>query len=90
MLTFKIISLNGSTEPIECDSVHLILRDSTEGKGGGSMGVRTGHIKSLLSVADGKVNAYLNSKEIFSCTTVGGFATVEDDTVTLVTQKYTV
>ena len=89
MLTFKIVSLNGGTEPIECDSVHLILCDSTEGKDGGSIGIRTGHIRSLLSVAGGKVSAYLDAKEIFSCQSDGGFATVEDDTVTLVTQKYT-
>ena len=87
MLTLKIVSKNGSLGPVSCDSVHLNLPDDTLGKGGGSMGIRPGHIKSLISLERGEVKAYLEGKEIFSCQTDVGFATVEDDVVTVVTEK---
>lgn len=87
MLELKIVSLNKSIDPVKCDSVNLILCDDDMGNGGGSIGIRQGHIKSLLSVAKGKVTAYLDGKEVFSCQTEGGFATVENDIVTVVTEN---
>ena len=87
MLTLKIVSKNGSLGPVSCDSVHLNLPDDTLGKGGGSMGIRPGHIKSLISLERGRITAYLEGNEIFSCQTDVGFATVEDDVVTVVTEK---
>ena len=64
-----------------------MLCDDNNGEGGGSVGIRTGHIKSLMSIEKGKVTADLEGKEVFSCTTQGGFATVENDTVTVVTER---
>ncbi|MBR4881568.1 MAG: hypothetical protein IKU19_06510 [Clostridia bacterium] len=89
MLTLKIVSKEGVSTPVECDSVHLKVCDNTLGQGGGSMGIRPGHIKSLISVERGPVVAYLDGKEIFSLDTDGGFATVENDNVTIVTEKIT-
>lgn len=87
MLTLKIVSKDGTAKPVECESVHLMVADDNMGEGGGSMGIRTGHIKSLISLDRGPVIAYLDGKEIFSCKTDGGFATVENDIVTVVTEK---
>ena len=86
MLTLKIVSKKGIKGPVSCDSVHLNVADDTMGKGGGSMGIRTGHIKSLISLERGEVKAYLEGREIFSCSTDVGFATVENDNVTIVTE----
>ncbi len=90
MLTLKIVSKDGSCPPVECESVHLTVCDNTMGKGGGSMGIRAGHIKSLISLDRGPVTALTGGKEIFSASTDGGFATVENNVVTVVTEKYTV
>ena len=87
MLTLKIVSKKGCLGPVSCDSVHLNVADDTMGKGGGSMGIRQGHIKSLVSLERGKVTAYLEGKEIFSCQTDVGFATVENNQVTVVTEN---
>ena len=87
MLTLKIVSKDGVKVPVECDSVHLRVCDDTNGCGGGSMGIRAGHIRSLISVDRGPVTAYLDGKEIFSRTIDGGFATVENDVITIVTEK---
>lgn len=87
MLTLKIISKDGSSSPVECDSIHLTVCDNTMGKGGGSMGIRQGHIKSLICLDKGPVTAYVGGKEVFSTVTDGGFATVENDAITVVTEK---
>ena len=87
MLTLKMISKDGSFDPVECDSVHLPVSDDTAGRGGGSMGIRQGHIRSLICLDTGSVTAYLLEKEIFRCKTSGGFATVENDTVTVVSEQ---
>ena len=86
MRKLKIVSKNGSAFSIDCDSVHLTVADNGMGQGGGSMGIRGGHIKSLISLGGGPVSAYTDGKEIYSAVAEGGFATVEDDTVTLVTE----
>ena len=87
MLTLRIVTKQGTSQSIECDSVHLSVVDDVLGEGGGSMGIRTGHIRSLISVDKGPVTAYLNGKEIFSANVGVGFATVENDTVTIVTER---
>lgn len=87
MLTLRIISKDGCETPVECDSVHLTVADDNMGQGGGSMGIRSGHIKSLISLDKGPVTAFIEGKEIFSRITDVGFATVENDTVTVVTEK---
>lgn len=90
MLTLKIVSKDGVRPPIECDSVHLTVADDNMGRGGGSMGIREGHIKSLICLEKGPVTAFIEGKETYSCITDGGFATVEEDVVTVVTEKYKV
>lgn len=87
MLTLKIVSAIGSVSSFECDSVHLTVSDNDMGQGGGSMGIREGHIKSLISLDRGSITAYTDGKEILSAVSDGGFATVEDNTVTVVTKK---
>ncbi len=87
MLTLKIVSSGGSVVSLECDSVHLTVSDNDMGQDGGSMGIRQGHITSIISLDTGNVTAYLEGKEIYSAVAEGGFATVEDDCVTVVTQK---
>ena len=87
MLTLRIVSKEGVSSPVQCDSVHLTVTDDNNGCGGGSMGIRNGHIKSLISLDIGPVTAYLGGKEIFSSVADGGFATVEDDVVTVVTER---
>ena len=87
MLTLKIVSKKGTGSAVKCDSVHLVTVDDTTGKGGGRLGIRPGHIKSLISVDEGPVRAYLDGKEIFFAIVGTGFATVENDIVTIVTER---
>ena len=72
-----IATPKGSISPIECDSVHLNISDDTKGKNGGNYGIRKGHAKALFSLDKGNVTA----------TTPKGFATVDNDTVTVVVEE---
>lgn len=78
----------GSLSPIECDSVHLNISDDAKEKNGGSYGIRKGHVKSLFALEKGNVTALLNGKIVYSATTTNGFATVDNNVVTVVVEEF--
>lgn len=82
-----IATPKGSLAPIECDSVHLNICDDAKGKNGGNYGIRKGHAKSLFSLEKGNVTAFLNGETVYSATTTKGFATVDNDTITVVVEE---
>lgn len=86
MLTLNILSPEGRHPAVTCDSVHLILSDDDTGKGGGSCGIRTGHAKAMLALSKGSITAFMKEEKVFEVQTGGGFATVENDVVTVVAQ----
>ena len=81
-----IATPKGSILPIECDSVHLNICDDIKGKNGGNYGIRKGHAKALFSLEKGNVTALLNGKTVYSATTTKGFATVDNNVVTVVVE----
>lgn len=82
-----IATPKGSILPIECDSVHLNICDDIKGKNGGNYGIRKGHAKALFSLEKGNVTALLNGKTVYSATTTKGFATVDNNVVTVVVEE---
>ena len=89
-LTLLIITPKGKQPPLFCDSVQLTVSDNTDGKNGGSYGIRKGHIKALLSLDTGTIHAYLDGAKILAAKAGNGFASVDSDTVTVVVDEYTV
>ena len=89
-LVLKVITPAGSFGPYRCQSVRLNASDDAEGSGGGSCGIRPGHIESLISVEKGPLTAYSGGEVILSAECGNGFATVEDDVVTVVIEEYSV
>ncbi len=87
-LTVKIVTARGSQDPVRCNSVHLTLCDDAKGLGGGSYGVRPGHAKALFALADGPVQALSAGKTVLAGRCCGGFAAVEQNTVTIVTERF--
>lgn len=71
----------------ECDSVRLTLADDENGRGGGSYGVRYGHAKAVLLLGKGALSAYSGGELVMSAECSDGFARVEDNIVTVVTEK---
>ena len=82
-----IATPKGSISPIECDSVHLNISDDSKGKNGGNYGIRKGHVKALFSLEEGNISALLKGETVFSTKVSDGFATVENDIITVVVEK---
>ncbi len=83
-----IATPKGSLAPFECDSVHLNVCDNAKEKNGGNYGIRKGHVKTLFSLEKGTVTALLSGETVFSARSSKGFATVNNDVVTVVVEEY--
>ncbi len=83
-ITLRIMSPSIAHPDILCDSVRLTVADNEKGRGGGSCGIKKGHAPALIALSEGKVSAYRGNEEIFSRQTKGGFASVENNIVTLI------
>lgn len=82
-----IATPKGSLSPIECDSIHLNICDNVNGKSGGNYGIRKGHVKALFSLEKGSVTALRSGETVYSATTTKGFATVDNDVITVVVEE---
>lgn len=80
-MKFTLFTPHKSFPSIECDSVRLNIADSINGEFSGTYGIRKGHARAIFSLADGRISAGLNGKEVFSAVCNGGFATVENDDI---------
>ncbi len=83
-LVLKLLSPQGVFKKIECDSVKLCVTDDKNGRGAGSYGIRKGHAKAFFCLSKGKIEALEGEKVVFSKEIDGGFASVENNTVTVV------
>ena len=85
-LTLVIITPEGEFARLECDSVTAFARDNEEGSGGGSFGIRPGHLPLLAALEKGSpIKPSKNGVPLPRYCTEGGFLNVRDDTVTVVT-----
>ena len=84
LLTLKIVTPSKEYCYENCDSVRLSINDGIKGNEGGSYGIRYGHAKALLSVAEGSISAFSNGQQILSARISSGFADVEKDSITVV------
>ena len=84
-MTLRLLTPAGLSEEIACDDVILTQRDSVTGRGGGFVGVRAGHAPAVIALGEGPVEASLGAKTVFRASISGGFASVKDDVVTVIT-----
>ena len=84
-LSLKIVTPEGDDRVIPCDSVTLWMAPDAKGKGEGSIGIRKGHTEAVIALGNGPLEAHLDGKSVFSARTEGGFATVLNDIVTVIT-----
>ena len=86
-LSLTVVTPTGAISPVTCESVHCSVTDDSKGKGGGRYGIRSGHARALLTIAPGEVEALRQGERVFLCRCGSGFATVEDNMVTLVVES---
>lgn len=89
-LTLNVIMPTAKADTVICDSVRLEVCDGANGKGGGSYGIRKGHVKAVIALQKGKIQAFLKGERVFVAEAQDGFAEVDNNTVTIVTKKYSV
>lgn len=85
-LTLIIVTPQGEQAHLNCDSVRLLVQNGSDESSGGWVGVRKGHVDALMAVEKGPVLAFQNGQEIGRFETTGGFASVKNNVVTVITQ----
>lgn len=85
-LTLKIVSPQGEQANLACDSVRLLVQNGSREQDGGWVGIRKGHVEALLAVEKGPVLAFQNGQEMGRFETTGGFASVKNNVITVITQ----
>ena len=87
-MVLNIVTPKSSYGPFTCDSIHLCIADDTNEKGGGSYGIRYGHIESLMLLKEGNLYAFLNKDILITGKCGKGFANIEDNTVNVVVEYF--
>ena len=86
-MTLRLLTPTGTSAETACDSVLLTQRDSVDGRGGGLVGIREDHAPAVIALGDGSVSASLGSRTVFRAAVSGGFASVQDNVVTVITDS---
>lgn len=83
VLTLRLLTPSGVAASVECDSIQLVMRPDTEGQKGGLVGIRRDHTASVLALDRGPVLASREGLPILRASVSGGFASVQDNVVTV-------
>ena len=86
-LELIVLTPHGRAADIRCDSVRLTLCDDENGRGGGSIGIHRGHLPAVLALGDGPADAVLHGESVFHAQLHGGFASVRDNVVQIITDS---
>lgn len=85
-LTFRLLTPRKEIVSCSCDAVDLWEKDDEKGCGGGSVGIRPGHVPAVVALAeDGPMKVISAGKIVFAARVRGGFARIEGGTVTVLT-----
>lgn len=86
-LSLRIITPNGVAAEAACDAVTLPVADGISGEGGGSMGIRRGHVRAMIALAEGVVHARLHGNTVLSIAVESGLASVDRDIVQILAER---
>ncbi len=86
-LLLEVFSIDSNAQSVECDYVRLPVAQESSGKFSGSCGIKKGHVKAAISLGEGILSADSEGKTVFKAEISGGFAVVENNTVTVTVDK---
>lgn len=89
-MTLRLLTPTGVSAQTPCDSVQLTIRDGADGQGGGLVGIRRNHAPAVLALGEGTILAELDHKPVFRANVSGGFASVDNNIVTVITDSASV
>lgn len=86
-MTLRLVTPEGTAAETACDSVVLTMPDGADGRGGGLVGIERGHAPAVLALGDGALRASLGGEKVFEAVVSDGFASVKDNTITVITDR---
>ena len=86
-MEFIVLTPHGEAVDVHCDSVHLTICDDETVHGGGQIGFHRGHLPAVLALGDGAADALLHGETVFHTTLHGGFASVRNDVIRVITDS---
>lgn len=86
-MTLRLLTPAGVSEETACDSARLPQRDGADGRGGGFVGVQRDHVPAVIALSAGEVRASLAGQVVFRARVEGGFASVRDNVITVITDS---
>ena len=87
LLHFLLVTPRGIAYETDCREVRLVAADDAQGRGGGSIGIRFGHMETVVVLQPGKPVQALGGETPFSAVTGGGVARVRSNTVTVLAES---
>lgn len=87
-LRFRLLTPAGEVFSCLCDAVDLTAKDDASGRGGGSLGVRRGHLPAVAALEEGGgLRCVSGGRTVFSCRVRGGFARIGREEVEVLTPE---
>ena len=87
-LLFRLLTPQGERCRIPCDAVELTAKDDASGRGGGSLGVRRGHLPAVAALEEGgRVRVLSGGGTVYAARVRGGFARIGREEVTVLTPE---
>lgn len=84
-MTLRVLTPAGIVSETDCDSAVLTIPDGADGRGGGLVGIRRDHAPAILALGEGSIRASLGGKPVLNVSVKGGYASVRDNVITVVT-----
>lgn len=86
-IRLSIVTPDGEAVSVTCDSVRLDAQDDKNGRNGGGLGIRCGHIPAMIALSEGLLTASLEGNTVLKAKVKNGFAAVAQDVVTVLTDR---
>ena len=86
-MMLRVLTPAGTAAETGCESVVFSIPDDAKGRGGGLVGIQRDHAPAVFAVAGGLVRATLRGRDVLLLTVSGGFASVKDNVVTVLTDS---
>ena len=84
----SVITPDGKVAETVCDSVRFNIPDGEDGRvKSGSVGIRKGHLDSLMAVSAGKLSAHNGGAAVLECRVADGLAMVSGDRLDILTDS---
>ena len=87
-LRFRLLTPAGEGFSGPCDYVELTAKDDAAGNGGGSLGIRRGHLPAVVALEEGgRVRVLREGETAYAARVRGGFARITREEVTVLTPE---